>query len=681
MSRKSQAERIIRHSINYNQSYNGLQNMTEIVNSTPNASIQVPSTLHTMKKFVKPELKYEFHLQCSKCNIYSSTSSSRCNCIACGEKLTTVESNHFVYIPLKQQLLKSIDENFARITSYEFDRKNNSESDVIRDVYDSILHQQVQAKYQSATVLPLSIITDGAVVHKCSRKSLWAIQMYQNFLPPILRYIAKHILVVGLYFGVKKPNMHDFFLPLFKELESIYNEGGICIRKNEKKVCYYPFILQCCCDIPAKVEVQGMVSHNGYYSCGYCLHPGEPIKNQNNSKSFVRYIHQEMPSASRTHRTLLETYKKLKSDPIKGVKKVSCMIAAKNFDLVNGFCIDYMHCVLLGVLKKLLGLWLDSVNHDKPYYIKPKSQCLLNSRLIKIKPISNISRKPRPLSDRSNYKANEYRNLLLYYLTYSLRGLLPKPYIDNFKLLSSSIYTLLKKEITFGEIDEAEKKLNRFADEFESLYGVGNVTTNIHLLRHITNSVRYHGPLWTQAAFGFESYNGLLVKTNSKKNILHSIAWKYCMKLTLNAMDKDEKKSFVKVSGKQKIVISKEEQVVLRDFENLCESEYLTIYKSIEVNGERFTTMNSREVATIDYVVKTKNNTICSVKYFFAYQRNLYAMIQPFEIVGLSNHLKEVELSGEFMTISISEIEEKLLYMKIGNQNIVSQIPNKYEKT
>lgn len=288
--------------------------MSEIVNETPNASIQVPSTVYSIKKFIKPDLKYEFHIQCSKCCIYSPTISSQRNCIRCGKKLTTVESNHFVYIPIKQQLLKSVNENLARITSYELDRNTNSKIGVIRDVYDSILHQQVQAKYQGTTILPLAINTDGATVHKCSNKSLWAIQFYQNFLPPILRYIPKNILVVGLYFGVKKPDMHEFFLPLFQEIDSIYKEGGFCIQGNSEKHNFIPFILQCCCDLPAKAEVQGMINHNGFYSCGYCLHPGESIRSKKNSNSFVRYVRQKKPSAFRTHQAMLETYRTLKSN-------------------------------------------------------------------------------------------------------------------------------------------------------------------------------------------------------------------------------------------------------------------------------------------------------------------------------------------------------------------------------
>lgn len=653
--------------------------MAEVVNATPNASIQVPSTSYKMRKFIKSDIEYKFYVQCPNCNDYSSTTSSKCECITCGRTLTTVESNHFVYIPLKQQLIKSIHENFARINSYRLER--NKKKDIICDVYDSILYKQAEAKYQNATVLSLSFNTDGANVHKCSSKSLWAIQFYQNFLPPILRYIPKSILVAGLYFGSHKPNMHDFLLPLFQELDLIYKEGGICIEQNGKKYNFIPLVMQCCCDLPAKAEVQSMVNHNGYYSCGYCIHPGKSIKASNSSNSYVRYVRQNIPSELRTHESMLQIYRKIKSDPIMGVKKVSCMIAARDFDIVNGFCIDYMHCVLLGVLAKLLNLWLDSKYHSRPHYINPKLQIVLNRRIVNIKPISNISRKPRSLSEKAKFKANEYRNLLLYYLTFSLDGLLPKKYIEHFRLLSSSIYKLLETKITLDEISEAESKFNLFANQFEDLYGVENVTTNLHLLRHIANSVRYHGPLWAQSAFGFESNNGLLVETKSKKHILHSIAWKYTMRSHLNLMNKTDKKSNIKVQGKQKISISSSEISVLSDFESLIESGQLNIYKSVNINDEKFSSINSREVSTVDYVVKTKYNTIGLVKYFFEYEQTLYAMIDLLNIIEELDQFKLVDVSGKFQAIPFSKIEYKLLYMKIGKKNIVTEIPNNYEKT
>lgn len=56
-------------------------------------------------------------------------------------------------------------------------------------------------------------------------------------------------------------------------------------------------------------------------------------------------------------------------------------------------------------------------------------------------------------------------------------------------------------------------------------------------------------------------------------------------------------------------------------------------------------------------------------------------MIEIFNIVGSSEHLLQVEFSGNFRAITFSRIDEKLLFMKIQNENIVAQIPNYYEKT
>lgn len=36
----------------------------------------------------------------------------------------------------------------------------------------------------------------------------------------------------------------------------------------------------------------------------------------------------------------------------------------RNFDVIDGNPVDYMHCVLLGVMKKLLNLWLNSEHHS-----------------------------------------------------------------------------------------------------------------------------------------------------------------------------------------------------------------------------------------------------------------------------------------------------------------------------
>ena len=54
---------------------------------------------------------------------------------------------------------------------------------------------------------------------------------------------------------------------------------------------------------------------------------------------------------------------------ILGVKGLSALHILPTFDVINdGVVVDYMHCVLEGVVKKLLKLWFATVG--QPYYIK-----------------------------------------------------------------------------------------------------------------------------------------------------------------------------------------------------------------------------------------------------------------------------------------------------------------------
>lgn len=234
-----------------------------------------------------------------------------------------------------------------------------------------------------------------------------------------------------------------------KELEQIKDERGILVTKNNLSLSCMPVITHVCCDLPAKVDVQGMVGHAGYFACGYCLHPGVAVKKDAKSKSYVRYVDRKKEEQLRSHESIIDIYSKQKPpfNSINGVKSISCMVGSEDFDLVQGFAIDYMHCILLGVMKKLLDLWLNSTNHKNAYYISPKCQGALNKRILSIRPTSDVCRKPSSIFSRADFKATEFRALLLFYLRYSLIDLLPKRFIDHFHLLSSACYMLLKEVI------------------------------------------------------------------------------------------------------------------------------------------------------------------------------------------------------------------------------------------
>lgn len=56
-----------------------------------------------------------------------------------------------------------------------------------------------------------------------------------------------------------------------------------------------------------------------------------------------------------------------------------------------------MHCVLLGVCRQLLRLWLEPVNRDIMWYIG-QHIAQLDKRLCAIKPPTEIQRTPRSLA-------------------------------------------------------------------------------------------------------------------------------------------------------------------------------------------------------------------------------------------------------------------------------------------
>ncbi|CAD6241379.1 GSCOCG00002706001-RA-CDS, partial [Cotesia congregata] len=72
-------------------------------------------------------------------------------------------------------------------------------------------------------------------------------------------------------------------------------------------------------------------------------------------------------------------------------------------------------------------------------------------------------------------------------------------------LLVRSIHTLLKRTITESEILRSEYDLLKFVGEFQSIYGLGAMTFNIHSLLYLGESVRRSGPLWETSAFPFEN--------------------------------------------------------------------------------------------------------------------------------------------------------------------------------
>ena len=72
---------------------------------------------------------------------------------------------------------------------------------------------------------------------------------------------------------------------------------------------------------------------------------------------------------------------------LRGGKQVLVMVPS--FNLIQGMSFDYMHCVLVGVCRFLLSLWLLPFHPWKLWYIGSQTS-VLDARLCSIKLPSEI---------------------------------------------------------------------------------------------------------------------------------------------------------------------------------------------------------------------------------------------------------------------------------------------------
>ena len=323
------------------------------------------------------------------------------------------------------------------------------------------------------------------------------------------------MIFAGLWFGSTNPNMLTYFKPFHSSLRLLETEGIRVESPEAGTFISCAILLAGTCDLPAKCLVCNTVQFNGFYGCSKCKQPGESVRTDKGGTVLSFPFSQNNPKGPpRTHQGNIEDAKEavLMKKPCDGVKGPSWLASLKHYDIIKGTGIDYMHAVLLGVMKMLLNLWFRT-NRSFDFCISHKI-CEVDRRFLSIKPPSSISRCPRSIEGHRKYlKASELRSFLLYYGPTVLLNILPKVYYEHFLLLNEAIFILLKQSISINKLAHTERLLFHFCVMFQPLYGHRHQTANIHSLVHLVDNVRELGPLWTHSCFNFEDKNGFLLKT------------------------------------------------------------------------------------------------------------------------------------------------------------------------
>jgi len=389
----------------------------------------------------------------------------------------------------------------------------------LTDVYDGKMYKQLKQKCD----ITLQFNCDGAPVFNSSKFSIWPLVCGINELPTALRNC--NMMLHTLWFGRVKPCTTTFLQPFVSEITDLYNNGFRFVKSSvgQEQIINVSATL-CISDAPARAMLQDFVQFNGQYGCGFCHHPGERMKK---GLGTVQVYPLKEIYPLRTREGTLKLAKKATDSgkPAQGVKGASLLSLLPNFDIVQSFIPDYMHSVLLGVVRQFLTIWTDSCNSRKPYFIKDTS--VVDQLLKQIRIPDEINRLPRSLEDRKFWKATEFRSFLLIYSPVILMGVLPKKFYTHWLLLCNAIHLLFQDTVTTVMVNTSRKCIYKFVSRIPEMYGSEHVSYNVHILTHLPDAVLNWGPLWCHSAFVFEDIIGFLKSMYHGTQLIPKQIFKY----------------------------------------------------------------------------------------------------------------------------------------------------------
>lgn len=332
--------------------------------------------------------------------------------------------------------------------------------------------------------LKLMVSIDGVKPYKSSVEEFWPIQCAVD-------RVEMEPFFVRIWYGEGKPPLEDFLQPFVDELLSLLENRLVTETGEVFEVEVYLFI----CDAPARAYVKCIKGHSGYFSCERCTTEGEYLSD---------------------HVCLVETNASLRTDSSFRSKeqiehhKGTSPLEQLPINMVHVFSLDYLHLVLLGVMKTLITFWIKGTATYLTKFsasdISLISMKILSGR--KCQP-SDINRRCRALSCFCFWKATEFRTMLLKIGPAVLKGHLTAEAYNHFLSLHCAI-TILTSKTLLHHTNVAKVLLMEFVTRFDEIYGNERLTPNIHSLIHLDDDVEKYGPLDLHSAFRYETNLGVL---------------------------------------------------------------------------------------------------------------------------------------------------------------------------
>jgi len=178
-----------------------------------------------------------------------------------------------------------------------------------------------------------------------------------------------------------------------------------------------------------------------------------------------------------------------------------------NIDMITCIPLDYTHLICLGVMRKLMYLWLGNYNKRKKWQLSFNQITHISNFLEQIKSFvpSEFARKPRSLTFIKQWKATEFRQLLFYTGIVVLRQVLNKNLYQHFLVLHVAVRILASTDL-HEHLNYAQTIFQYFVDSFGILYSNYLISHNVHGLLHIIEDAKRFGSIEHFSAFRFENF-------------------------------------------------------------------------------------------------------------------------------------------------------------------------------
>ncbi len=375
-------------------------------------------------------------------------------------------------------------------------------------------------KYAARTChrpLKLEFCVDGVPLGKSTHKGWWVI------FACVKEVVGAEPFLVGCWEGYKKPDVEQFLDQTMSEICDLEASGLVILDSVVS-------------DSPARAFILRIAYPGGTYACPRCWVKGISIAIQKRGNIVaykIVYPRRCGPARPRTHDEYMDQVQP--ECHHRGISPFS----KSSLNMVSGFVFDYMHCICMGVSKKIVDLILSSLSGDK------KDE--LNQRILDASsrlPWVEFPRGVRTMEDIVHFKAAEHRGFLLYLGPVVLKDLVDAGLYQNFLLLSLSIRTFCdpvrSKDVEW--IEYGERLLNLFLDNCERLHGEQIMTFNFHILQHIPEDVRRFGCLDSNSCFKYENafqrhLNLLRGRKDSLKQLLNRLSELDSVESEIHAVD------------------------------------------------------------------------------------------------------------------------------------------------